>query len=111
MIKIIDARVIDDVISVNQSQIPDGDNKKFSRQPLRPPLPPLASEVAPYRPYRSLKRVWKKHFTDGLEVSDIPIMRSHARRLVHCNCTWDEDTSSVLSFGVLQVAAKDQPIY
>ena len=77
-------RVIDDVISVNQSQTPDGDNKhkEFSRQPLRPPPPPL--EVAPYRPYRSLKRVWKNHFTDGLEASDIPIMRSHARRLVHC---------------------------
>ena len=103
--------VIDDVISVNQSQIPDGDNKnqkhkEFSRQPLRPPLPPI--EVAPYR---SLKRVWKNHFTDGLEASVIPIMRSHARGLVHCNCTWDEDTSRVLSFGVLQVAAKDQPIY
>ena len=52
VLKSIDTRVIDDVISVNQSQIPDGDNKnqkhkEFSRQPLLRPLPPL--EVAPYR--------------------------------------------------------------
>ena len=91
--------------AVNQSQTPDGGNKNqnhkgFSRQPLRPPPPPL--EVAPYR---SLKRVWKKHFTDGLEALDIPIMGSHARRLVHCNCTWDEDELMHLSRAFLWCAS------
>ena len=81
--------------AVNQS--PDRDNKNqkhgdFSRQPLRPPPPPL--EVAPYR---SSQRMWKKHFMDGLDAPDLPIMGYHARRLVHCNCTWDEDELMHLS--------------
>ena len=82
--------------AVNQSR--DGDNKnqkheELSRQSLRPPPPPPL-EVALYR---SLKRVWKNHFTDGLEASDLPIMAYQARRLVHCNCTWDEDELMHLS--------------
>ena len=80
--------------AVNQSRDRDNKNQKheeFSRQRLRLP-PPL--EVAPYH---SLQRKWKKHFTDGLEARDLPIMGYHARRLVHCNCTWDEDELMHLS--------------
>ena len=39
----------------------------------------------------------KKHFIDGLEAPDLPIMGYHARRLVHCDCTWDEDELMHLS--------------
>ena len=80
---------------VNQSRDRDNKNQKHEelpRQPLRPPPPPL--EVAPYR---SLQRMWKKHFMDGLEAQDLPIMGYHARRLVYCNCTWDEDEFMHLS--------------
>jgi hypothetical protein len=34
---------------------------------------------------------------DGLEAPDLPIMGYYARRLVHCNCTWDEDELMHLS--------------
>ena len=80
---------------VNQSRDRDNKNQKHEelpRQPLCPPPPPL--EVAPYR---SLQRMWKRHFMDGLEAQDLPIMGYHARRLVYCNCTWDEDELMHLS--------------
>ena len=81
--------------AVNRSRDRDNKNQKheeLSRQHLRPPPPPL--EVAAYR---SLQRMWKKHFMDGLEAPDLPIMAYHARRLVYCNCTWDEDELMHLS--------------
>jgi hypothetical protein len=81
--------------AVNQSRDRDNKNQKheeLSRQPLRPPPPPL--EVAPYR---SLRRMWKKHFVDGLEAPDLSIMGYHARRLAHSNYTWDEDELMHLS--------------
>ena len=77
--------------AVNQSRDRDNKNQKHE-VPLRPPPPPL--QVAPYR---SLQRMWKKHFMNGLEAPDLPIMGYHARRLVHCNCTWDEDELMHLS--------------
>lgn len=75
--------------AVNQAHNRDHENQRYKdvcRQPSRPPPPPL--EVAPYR---SLQRMWNKHFTDGLEAPDLPIMGFYARKLVHCNCVWDED--------------------
>jgi hypothetical protein len=82
--------------AVNRSRNQDNKNQKrevFSRKPLRRPLPPPL-EIAPYR---SSQRMWKKHFTDGSEARDLLIMGYHARRLVHCNCTWDEDELTHLS--------------
>ena len=79
--------------AVNRSRNRDnGKCEDLYQQPLRPPPPPL--EVAPYR---SLQRIWRKHFNDGLEAPDLAIMGFHARRLVHCNCTWDEDELMHLS--------------
>lgn len=79
---------------VNQSGNQEDKNQKNKDgQPSRPPPPPL--EVALYRP---LQRVWDKHFNDGLQALDLPIMNFHARRLVHCNCIiWDEDELMHLS--------------
>ena len=81
--------------SVNQRRDQVNKNQKhedFSRKSLRPPPPPL--EIAPYR---SLQRIWNKHFMGGSEAPDLAIMGYHARRLVHCNCTWDEDELMHLS--------------
>ena len=80
---------------VNQCRDRGNKNQKHEelfRQPLCPPPPPL--EVAPYR---SLQRMWRKHFMDGSEAPNLPIMGYHARRLVRCNCTWDDDELMHLS--------------
>ena len=93
--------------AVNQCRDQNNKNQKhheeLSRQPLRPPPPPL--EVAPYR---SLQRSWKTHFVDGLEAPDLSIMSYHARRLVYCNCTWDEDELMHLSRAFVWRASKHE---
>ena len=88
---------------VNQSHIGDDENqrqKDIYRQLSRPP-PPL--EVAPYRP---LQRMWEKDLTEGLEAPDLTIMGFYARKLVHCDCPWDEDELMHLSRAFVWRASK-----
>ena len=80
---------------VNQSSNRNDENQQHKNLCRQPPLaPPSPLEVAPYR---SLQRMWKKQFMDGSEAPDLPIMGFYARRLVHCNCIWDEDELMHLS--------------